>query len=1065
MSKPEFLNRLRVPKHRVADAAPIALVVFVVSMWPGLLGIAAVAMLQAWLWLRHPRTASRYLIAVVVLGLFVCTAGMHRSQFYSFRQIGNLGDVVTLVGCTGILPIGYRLVSRYSLWFQKDDAEGVTSKSHGSIFDILMLSAFCAVLFVQFQNVGANRWYLTDLANLVSVCFAISFGAVIAMRLLAKPRGVVAFLTCFVVALAVLVFHASANAIAFVLTSDSSGEITWERVGDSLVVSLTNSMLLCVFAVVNRWCGVTLAPTGIPPALQSSETEPGWYQNLALGFARWSARAFVAMLLSIIFFGPGAARRSELSAGWPANFLHAMGDARNGDALSRFEVLYFSGGWLFVDVVFWIALCFVVMTPKSIMALSPRRVMSARIVALIGFIGLVFYTCWILPNRYDAKAVRFAAKSRAEPFYGSLTEAVGAAAVDSMGLEIDRTRAYDVWFSDLDAEDTKDALSLNQLRSITLLRCDVTQAAMREIHGSRFVKKLAFIDCKIEGSIEPLIKSLPRLKQLDPPHEQPLTQVCQELGVKPWLTRIQLALDEKTRVPHLSKAVTKLTLVVPNGVSRTIDLDNIPFVKALVVRNTVGHVPAGTVKVQIKNATKLVDLQLDNCQRIDLSIDQAPRLVSISDTLSAFENRERNNLTENDCLARLSGLELKGVPNLSELRADIAECDSIKIHDEGLRLESCVISSVSAGHVADDHRLDAAKLSSLAIGLGRLHPRRVTLLGMEVDQSVVGSLFDAETECIAMLRCNVAGDAFATYPKEASLDTFDALDYSPSDQQFSRLTDSAKNIDSIRIDASRLTELPERFLPTGFVVLLNANGLRLSAEQVYRADSYVTCSESQLRGDVDLKDTIRFIGEQSVLDDDWIDDGQYLGPHKYWLQANTANDDVLAGLQSKLSKGRMRDMWSIRLMSPTADLNKLANFNWLKTVELMLYDAKVTDVTLKSWQVPDLDVLAICRLDVSADLINQMFAKGPNLSKIAFVKTDLQTPLPEFKPDELRSRFLLFGGREISASDIKSILQGRPASVEFSNCELSPAAIERVWHRKYKYTPVISGIDWSEVNR
>ena len=235
-------------------------------------------------------------------------------------------------------------------------------------------------------------------------------------------------------------------------------------------------------------------------------------------------------------------------------------------------------------------------------------------------------------------------------------------------------------------------------------------------------------------------------------------------------------MNDDQPMPQLPASITDVTLVVPNGVTQTIELDKIPFVKTLVVRNTVGFVPPGVVKLRIRNATNLVDLQLDNCQRIDLAVDQAPRLLSISDTLWSDATLTQRKLTKDDCLSRLQRLDLKGVPNLQELRADIGECESIEIHDEGLQLGSCVVSSVSYDHVPDDHRMDATELPSLGTSLAKLNATTIKLIGMEIDQSVVSSLFDTETRSIVILQCNVADDAFDAYTAEADLHSLDAMD-------------------------------------------------------------------------------------------------------------------------------------------------------------------------------------------------------------------------------------------------------------------------------------------------
>ncbi|WP_044303291.1 hypothetical protein, partial [Rhodopirellula sallentina] len=156
----------RVPRERVVDAVPVALVLILFSLVVVVPLAVPVCMLHLWLWLRHPRSRSRYLIFACVSGLILGLGGalpLIGNLVYShtsggdavLAHVGHVPMMLMVFSAAGILPILYRLVSRCSLTSRREIAltehpvePQLDGQSRAGIFDLLALSTMCAIVFV-----------------------------------------------------------------------------------------------------------------------------------------------------------------------------------------------------------------------------------------------------------------------------------------------------------------------------------------------------------------------------------------------------------------------------------------------------------------------------------------------------------------------------------------------------------------------------------------------------------------------------------------------------------------------------------------------------------------------------------------------------------------------------------------------------------------------------------------------------------------------------------------------------------------------------------------------------
>ncbi len=185
-------------QRRIVDVVPAACIITLLCCRIDYVGIS---LLQGWLWLRHPRTTSRYAIAVVIVLLWLVVligSGVFTELFDQFvyglkadldDEFNEIMYAAIVFASTGLVPITYRLISRRSLRMQADELAG-TSKSRGSIADILCLTAFFATVFVLLRqdNISSDTIGYTMLSRM-TIGIAASICTVLALHLLAQVRG------------------------------------------------------------------------------------------------------------------------------------------------------------------------------------------------------------------------------------------------------------------------------------------------------------------------------------------------------------------------------------------------------------------------------------------------------------------------------------------------------------------------------------------------------------------------------------------------------------------------------------------------------------------------------------------------------------------------------------------------------------------------------------------------------------------------------------------------------------------------------------------------------------
>ena len=153
------MSLFRVPRERVIDAVPVALVLILLSMIWFVPAGAPLSMLHIWLWLRHPRSKSRYaifsLVLILYLGLFVAFPlvcvyldSYNAGRTMSITPTSEIAMHLVIASSAGILPILYRMISRCTLSVRGEANPKYDPKSsRGSISDLLALSLLSAIAF------------------------------------------------------------------------------------------------------------------------------------------------------------------------------------------------------------------------------------------------------------------------------------------------------------------------------------------------------------------------------------------------------------------------------------------------------------------------------------------------------------------------------------------------------------------------------------------------------------------------------------------------------------------------------------------------------------------------------------------------------------------------------------------------------------------------------------------------------------------------------------------------------------------------------------------------------
>lgn len=266
---------------------------------------------------------------------------------WSFGRSGkwnlrNVSPILMALSATGIIPIFYRLLSRCSLSTRGDvDKDTEQQSSSGSIFDLLVLSALCALVFVpvelpeQFQN-----YYSSPLVDLLH-SIVLSILLLIALRLNARCAKVTMFANL------VLVSAGGFTALLAAYWGLDQAGTGWldneDWFGSHLAMEFRagltgiTTVMIALFPIVARGCGVSLqlshsktlasgagasdnaanAPTGKPKTRLIQRAFSA--VSVALGHAS------VILLISMITIYPftwtdGPFDGGYRTAGWPLTY-------------------------------------------------------------------------------------------------------------------------------------------------------------------------------------------------------------------------------------------------------------------------------------------------------------------------------------------------------------------------------------------------------------------------------------------------------------------------------------------------------------------------------------------------------------------------------------------------------------------------------------------------------------------------------------------------------------------------------------------------------------------------
>jgi hypothetical protein len=261
------------------DAAPIAFIVTLLCAHEFVPFVVPGSLLQVWLWLRHPRARSRYLIAIAtILLLFLnqwgdeiweyCLLCMTSEYPRLLLDSYEIYPPVSALAAAGVVPILYRIVSRNSFSFSGDEHALNQRQSRGGITDILFLSLFAALIFLFVRDEWDRRFAF----RYVEVPMLFSLGAIVSMRLLAHGQRValvLRFLLAWLISVIPVVcaseihrffYYRSRPKFSFLGYRLSNKEFVWfEDIGDA-IPAMSVVFLLPVFALVLRGCDIALTP-------------------------------------------------------------------------------------------------------------------------------------------------------------------------------------------------------------------------------------------------------------------------------------------------------------------------------------------------------------------------------------------------------------------------------------------------------------------------------------------------------------------------------------------------------------------------------------------------------------------------------------------------------------------------------------------------------------------------------------------------------------------------------------------------------------------------------------
>ncbi|GAB5512962.1 hypothetical protein [Rhodopirellula baltica] len=844
---------LRVPRDRIIDAVPVALVLILMSVAAFIPIAAPASMLHLWLWLRHPRSKSRYSLfggivgTVMTIGVVLPLIGNH---FYS--QNGDGDEILIHTGyipmlliafsAAGIPPILYRLLSRCSLTTSGDSPQRESvDESRTGISDLLALALLSAiVLFVLRMPREQLKWHNAPTLDLVTT-LVFSIVGLIAMRINARCNRSVFFANFLLTWIGGFVaLRLSYDGLEYIREKwlDDPEWLIQHRRRWGMRPHAIAMMLIALFPIICRRCGVVLTSArtnannttekdgkAIEPDGNSLENTSRSRRFLG-GLGELTGHLALLALISAVTLYPFTwtspyGEYGYRVAGWPFPYWTAQQLAGSNSPWywTNSEIwrsIEFSPLPLVTNLILTAAAWIFILPARAIRRrLGLSTIRYGRIALCVFFLACLGYNIFgepIFRNRgLDSLEGVTINDHEHSPKLGLFSMIAVEMDWRSVGIpgQSDRGLPSDILLKKASPDTISRVLDWTSITTLNFSDCEVSPALVESILAHPNIRTVHFENCSVKSKLVDRLVNERKLAALSLTNGQQTTAYRKTQRWSPieW-TKPRSERSLYTLETHaingeylVSNNVQLLTLSVPNHIPSQIDLQETESLQHLIVNNTVGEIPKSVCQLTISRCPELDTIALDNYQKFALTIGSAPKLNSIT----GFWNHNRHSA------ARLTSLAIDNAPQLSSLNIDISECETIHFGSTPYQpfLEELVLSGHSGIRTSHAAPL-SAKIFTQRLRqfiphflLDSLH-----LNGVELDNDVLTLLASS----VSTLRCEacrfheISTDIFSS--DSAWPFQFTVPNFAPNDQQLTRLLETASELNTLHISGVNLTKIP-----------------------------------------------------------------------------------------------------------------------------------------------------------------------------------------------------------------------------------------------------------------
>lgn len=1061
--------QFRVPKDRIIDAVPVALALILLTFSRMIPPAAPLAMLHVWLWLQHPRRASRYVIAVAFMALYLgLTVGMPlfmiwlsdpqpMPNFKGFIATDVMGTSVVpmhLVSAagTGIIPILYRIFSRCSLTYagQSDDPDSKTSSRTG-ILDLLVLSLLFAVVFISIRV--PKEVFDPFQSPVIDFGIAILFSVISIAAMRFNARG-----TPFPTAIAILAPWLSGSALiaAFFFgiehiqdeyPNSSAWLYSWNL---HLAPFLIGALAISIYPLVCRRCGITLSiPTD--PRARENQTNKETLANpseRALSVWRRCCRIAFQLSVSLIVFGSICAftlspftcvdtygtNDGYRVAGWPVQHLSQSQIEESDSAwywsdAGIWRTDFFSTGYLLINIAFTLYV-FLSLRPPTWLAskLGTRWVSRNRIACTCSIVVVIACVYHLYPSYHEKRLQSINGVSVTEfsydqkPAFATLLVCLVEDNVLPYGFRHEPKEPSGFRLESADGNAIETVLNHHPIRSIEFKSCTLTDDHLKRLLTKPTITDIALRDCTMPDSTVANLLTLPELDHLRNEKADGFSEVYSPFRVNyrddysffgdGRHAGYQTAGGE-TRIPP---GVTAATLTIPNDIDSQVSLTCSPDLRLLYLRNTLGYVPKSIAGLEIKDAPGLLVVDLDNYQKVDLTIRSAPQLMAIK----GYHDEQPNSF------ARLTNLEITGPHQLLDIRLDTSDCEQLSLPalQQFYGAAEISLTGCSGAQLSNPDLLQSETLAESLSSLSRsLAVESLSFSYATIDR-MVGDRLPPNVSSLSLKQCVVASDALdSSRTLLHRCEVFDAPQFAPNDESLVQLLAGASGLTNLRISGKNLTSSNQVY-PSS---LASLTLLGLPQARDWFPANFPSIQHIALKASQKTDRGERKLG----FDFDVSLEG---------LAATQAN------LKHLVTRLHTESPFCRVALEAVPDPGLLHGIDWRNAETLEVRDCRLTDEIVASWKLPNVNTLDLSSTDVSLDVIRLVTEKWPTVETLVLNDVDVDSRLPvlDFLPPDV---LLYLRGRSLTAEDCR-VLGASPARmVDLLRCQLPSEASEMFYGR------------------